>query len=156
MASAFRPSRLWGPEEPMARYVWMSQRFINENANSEQEFNTDTKTFNHIITKYHEKGNEIYNEDWLHATDAYKSSPKALVKSDIIRKEDTLYNDMGAIYSIPTVSSSKRRKKEEEQFRSPNICIAKDELGGAINCNCNRHFQLNVPDLRNNEVSTSL
>ncbi|XP_047530168.1 sodium-dependent dopamine transporter-like isoform X1 [Vanessa atalanta] len=157
MASAFRPSRLWGPEEPMARYVWMSQRFLNENANSEHEFHTDTKMYNHIITKYHEKGNEIYNEDWLHAADTYQSqSPKAFIKSDLIRHEDTLYNDVGAIYTIPTVSTSKRRNTGEEQYRSPNICIAKGELGGSINCNCNRHFQLNVPDLRNNEVSTSL
>ncbi|XP_045768654.1 sodium- and chloride-dependent GABA transporter 1-like isoform X2 [Maniola jurtina] len=155
IASAFRPSRLWGPEEPMARYIWMSQRFINENG-SEQEFPTDTKKFKHIINKYHDKCNEIYNEDWLHTTDVYQNSPKAQTKSNLIKNENPLYNDVGAIYSIPTVSSSKRKKKAEEQFRSPNICIAKDELGGPVNCNCNRHFQLNVPDLRNNEVSTSL
>ncbi|XP_034826867.1 sodium-dependent nutrient amino acid transporter 1-like isoform X1 [Maniola hyperantus] len=155
IASAFRPSRLWGPEEPMARYIWMSQRFINENG-SDQEFPTDTKTFKHIINKYHDKCNEIYNEDWLHTTDIYQNSPKAQTKSDLLKNENPLYNNVGAIYSIPTVSSSKRKKKGEEQFRSPNVCIAKDELGGPVNCNCNRHFQLNVPDLRNNEVSTSL
>lgn len=139
----------------MARYIWMSQRFINEN-NSEQEFNTDSKTFNHIINKYHDKCIEIYSEDFLHSTDIYQSSPKAQTKSDLIKNENPLYTDVGAIYSIPTVSTSKKKKKIDEQFRSPNICIAKGELGGPINCNCNRHFQLNVPDLRNNEVSTSL
>ncbi|CAH0714608.1 unnamed protein product, partial [Brenthis ino] len=153
IASAFRPSRLWGPEEPMARYVWMSQRFANENANSEQEFTHDTKMFNHIMSKYQEKSNKIYEEDWLHATDTYQSSPKVYKKSDFIKNDDTLYDD-GAIYAIPTPSTKK--KKVDEQFRSPNICIAKGELGGALNCSCNRHFQLNVPDLRNNEVSTSL
>lgn len=152
IASAFRPSRLWGPEEPMARYVWMSQRYANENANSEQEFTTDTKMYNHIMSKYQEKSNKIYNEDWLH--DVYESSPKTYHKNDLVRNNYVRNdNDVGAIYSVPTASC---KRKKPEQFRSPNICIAKGELGGVMNCNCNRHFQLNVPDLRNNEVSTSL
>ena len=135
----------------MARYVWMSQRYANENANSEQEFTTDTKMFNHIMSKYQEKSNKIYNEEWLH--DVYES-PKTYHKNDFVRNDYVRNdNDVGAIYSVPTASS---KRKKPEQFRSPNICIAKGELGGVMNCNCNRHFQLNVPDLRNNEVSTSL
>lgn len=131
----------------------MSQRFANENANSEQEFTTDTKMFNHIMSKYQEKSNKINNEEWLN--DAYENSPKTYHKNDFVRNDYVINdNDVGAIYSIPTVSN--KRRKPTDQFRSPNICIAKGELGGVMNCNCNRHFQLNVPDLRNNEVSTSL
>ncbi|CAG9578998.1 unnamed protein product [Danaus chrysippus] len=155
IASAFRPSRLWGPEEPMARYVWMSQRYINENGNSEQELNID-KSFNPtIISKYHSKYNEPYKENWLHTSNIYQTTTKNN-KHDFMKSQEPSYDDIGAIYSIPIVPINKRKRNEGEQFRSPNICVAKGDMGGLINCNCNRHFQLNVPDLRTNEVSTSL
>ncbi|XP_045495157.1 sodium-dependent nutrient amino acid transporter 1-like isoform X1 [Colias croceus] len=150
LAAAFHPSRLWGPEEPLARYMWMSQRFANENLVAEQEATADTNYAN-LNNDYPTKNDIKYNENWF-KEDVYKKPPKSDYAIEYIKKD--AYKESSPIYSVPTIDKKKREK--EDTFRSPNICIAKGELGGAINCNCNRHFQLNVPDLRNNEISTSL
>ncbi|XP_041988226.1 sodium-dependent nutrient amino acid transporter 1-like isoform X2 [Aricia agestis] len=147
--SAFRPSRLWGPEEPMSRYIWMSQRSLNEN--SEYDYDVDTTAFNNIINKYNVKNNEIKHDGWSPNQDIYQSA-KNKKNYDIIKRKENIYSDNEAIYSIPV--NFEKGKNPMDIYNS--ICISKEEIGGPICCECNRHFQLKVPDLRNNEISTSL
>ncbi|XP_073949768.1 sodium-dependent nutrient amino acid transporter 1-like isoform X2 [Choristoneura fumiferana] len=144
IASAFNPSRLWGPEEPMARYIWMSQR-------CSVEPNSENKNYPQIIPKINEKS----YEDWLKPAE-YIPNGKSNFKNGYLSKDETVIKDIGAIYTKHSIPRSKKKKKDDEKFRSPNICIAKTELGGPLACNCNRHFTLNVPDLRKVEVTTSL
>ncbi|CAH2076922.1 unnamed protein product, partial [Iphiclides podalirius] len=149
IASAFRPSRLWGPEEPMARYLWMSQRYANE-LSSENETGSEPNNYSHL------KSNKAkaYEEDWL-APELYQRSPRFLTKRIGLNGDNT--KEIGPIYTIHSIPRfSNNEKTNDEKFRSPNICIARDQLGGENKCTCNRHFTLNVPDLRNAEVSTSL
>ncbi|XP_072938943.1 sodium-dependent nutrient amino acid transporter 1-like isoform X2 [Epargyreus clarus] len=157
IASAFRPSRLWGPEEPMIRYMWMSRRFNDEKPSNDDEFNSETNDYPYIISKNSPKNNEVkYNEDWMKFDDTYQRIPKSYVKSNLVDDDDLRFKKIDTTYPSSSIARSKKKKKTEEKFRSPNICIAKDELGGPLNCNCNRHFTLNVPDLRSNETATSL
>lgn len=151
--SAFRPSRLWGPEEPMARYVWMSQRYNNETLSTKHEAHTEANNYAQIVyTKDNEKK---YNDDWLKNNDNYQKTYYVYTKKG---SEDIepVFNDIETILTNHSIPRSKKKKKGDEKFRSPNICIAKGELGGPLDCNCNRHFTLNVPDLRKNEVTTTL
>ncbi|KAH9644123.1 hypothetical protein HF086_015453 [Spodoptera exigua] len=150
LVSAFRPSRLWGPEEPMARYVWMSQRYVHETVSIDNDTNSEPNHYANVMyskNKYEEElyKNEIYPRTYsniYHPNDDYKT--------------DYLYDGgIKSIYSINTIPRGKK-KSIDENYRSPNICIAKGRLGGPTECSCNRHFTLNVPNLRSNEVTTSL
>ncbi|XP_045515272.1 sodium-dependent nutrient amino acid transporter 1-like isoform X1 [Pieris brassicae] len=151
ITAAFHPSRLWGPEDPMTRYMWMSQRFSNGTLSSEPEV-TDTSNYTNLHNDYTIKNDVKYAENWV-KDDLY--DPENEFNFEYLGKDNIAYSDAGDLYAIPTVTKSKKRKKDDT-FRSPNICMAKGQVGGETNCNCNRHFQLNVPDLRNNEISTSL
>ncbi|XP_014369255.2 sodium-dependent nutrient amino acid transporter 1 [Papilio machaon] len=142
IASAFRPSRLWGPEEPMARYLWMSQRYSSEHS-TEVETASERNNYSHLKSK-------TYQQNWL-TSELYQRSPDFVTKNDKIDSK----KNMGPKYQIHDRLKDNDRESIEK-FRSPNVCIATDQLGGQSKCTCNRHFTLNVPDLRNTEVSTSL
>ncbi|CAK1540709.1 unnamed protein product [Leptosia nina] len=146
ITAAFHSSRLWGPEDPMTRYMWMSQRFSNETFSSEPDVTSESNNYVNLHNDYTK--NDMKNDNWL-KEDLYQMDAKNNYNIEYLGKDNPAFSD--AIYAVP---ASKRKK--EDTFRSPNICIAKGQLGGEVNCNCNRHFQLNVPDLRNNEISTSL
>ncbi|XP_068632721.1 sodium- and chloride-dependent neutral and basic amino acid transporter B(0+)-like [Battus philenor] len=149
IASAFRPSRLWGPEEPIARYLWMSQRQANENG-ADIDTTSDHNNYSHLKSNK----SKTYEDNWL-TSDKYQRSPQFLTKNGGFDNGNN--KEIGPIYAIHTIPRFKDVEREkDEKFRSPNICIARDQLGGQNKCNCNRHFTLNVPDLRNTEVSTSL
>ncbi|CAK1600703.1 unnamed protein product [Parnassius mnemosyne] len=149
IASAFQPSRLWGPEEPMARYLWMSQRYSHE-LSEENEANSESKNYLNLKSS---KG-KPYEEDWL-TPNLYQRSPQFLTK-DVNGLDSDKTKEIGPIYTIHTIPRFKKKDDNDEKFRSPNVCIARDQLGGQNNCTCNRHFTLNAPDLRNTELSTSL
>lgn len=126
----------------------MSQRFDNGTLSSEDVTETNYTNLHNEYTKNDVKHNEIWVKD-----DLYDINPNNDFNIGYLGKDNKAFSD-GDLYAIPSVRSKKRDK--EDTFRSPNICLAKGRMGGEINCNCNRHFQLNVPDLRNNEISTSL
>lgn len=152
IASAFSPSRLWGPEEPMARYVWMSQKYANEVQSSDNDNHSEPINYSQIVFN---NDNEKSN-DWFKPKDDYQSPYYIQNKNGYLDNSNSVFKDVTAIYAPHSIPRSKKKKKDEEKFRSPNVCIAKAELGGLTNCNCNRHFTLNVPDLRKNEVTTIL
>lgn len=77
------------------------------------------------------------------------------MKNDFNNKDSRTKNHIFKTHTIPRGKDVDKDSLSVEKFRSPNICIAKGQLGGPLNCNCNRHFTLNVPTL-NNETSTSL
>lgn len=151
MSSAFKPSRLWGPEEPLARYVWMSQRFHNETLSTDNE---GTPELNYPTIIYTPDNEKRYNDQWTKPDDTYHRNYHSYNQPDLYPDEKT-YKDLGAVFTTHTIPRGKTKKETEEKFRSPNICIAKGKLGGPLNCNCNRHFQLNVPTLTI-ETTTSL
>ncbi|CAH0581549.1 unnamed protein product [Chrysodeixis includens] len=151
ITSAFRPSRLWGPEEPMARYVWMSQRYVNETLSTDND--TSSEQNNYTTVTYNKEMDKKYKDD-MYRHDLYQRTYNIYHKNDIINK-DNMYGGIKSIYGTHTLPRG-RKKSTEDKYRSPNICIAKGKLGGPIDCRCNRHFTLNVPDLRSNEVTTSL
>ncbi|XP_053612531.1 sodium-dependent dopamine transporter-like [Plodia interpunctella] len=150
LASAFRSSRLWGPEEPMSRYIWMSKRYSTDVQYSEYNSNSEPNYSQMIFNRGNEKR---YDDEWMKISDAYQKNYIYSTNNDIFN--DMRYKEPG-IYTTYSIQKGKRKKKDLEKFRSPNICVAKDQLGGSVKCNCNRHFQLNVPDLRKTEVTTSL
>lgn len=152
-SSAFSPSRLWGPEEPMARYVWMSQKYANE-VQSSNTTDTHSEPINYSQIVFN--SDEVKPDDWFQTKDDYQSPFYLQTKSGYLDNNSSIFKDVTAIYAPHSIPRSKKKKKDEEKFRSPNICIAKTELGGLSNCNCNRHFTLNVPDLRKNEITTIL
>ncbi|KAJ0175786.1 hypothetical protein K1T71_008945 [Dendrolimus kikuchii] len=147
ISSAFKPSTLWGPEEPMARYVWMSQRYVNETLSSNGA-NSEQNNYTNVSNK-----NINANDDWTKLDPAHRKY-NLYARNEIPNKSSKIRNDIATVYTKHTVP--KVNPIDEDKFRSPNICIAKGELGGPLNCNCNRHFTLNVPDLRKSEVTTSL
>ena len=75
--------------------------------------------------------------------------------NEVFDKDKHVYGGIRSIYGTHTIPRGKKKSTDEE-YRSPNICIAKGKLGGPTECSCNRHFTLNVPDLRSSEVTTSL
>ncbi|XP_021186294.3 sodium- and chloride-dependent neutral and basic amino acid transporter B(0+) isoform X1 [Helicoverpa armigera] len=152
ISSAFRPSRLWGPEEPMARYVWMSQRYINETLSTENDTSSEQNNYSTIM--YNKEMDKKY-QDELFRNDLYQRTYNIYNKNDIMNQENSTYGGIRSIYGTHSIPRGKK-KSTDEKYRAPNICIAKGNLGGPIECSCNRHFTLNVPDLRNNEVTTSL
>ncbi|KOB51896.1 Transporter, partial [Operophtera brumata] len=153
ISSAFKPSRLWGPEEPLARYVWMSQRYRNEVLSSDNETTPEPRNYPIYNIDLEKK----YADDWK--TDPYQGTMNynGYSNNNLKNKDETLCIDSNV---FPTHTLPKGKKKEktnvEEKFRSPNICIARGKLGGPLNCNCNRHFTLNVPTFTSNETTTSL
>ncbi|XP_049868320.1 sodium-dependent nutrient amino acid transporter 1-like [Pectinophora gossypiella] len=153
IAAAFRPSRLWGPEEPLARYIWMSQRYANDTLSSGNDHVENTNYAQIVFNKENEKK---YNDTSSKNNESYQSTYYVYTKNGHIDDSERVFRDVGPILASHNIPRSKKKVKEEDKFRSPNICIAKTELGGPIDCNCNRHFTLNVPNLRNTEVSTSL
>ncbi|XP_011550327.3 sodium-dependent nutrient amino acid transporter 1 isoform X1 [Plutella xylostella] len=137
IASAFRPSRLWGPEDPTVRYNWIirkpgdSDRLNNDDSNSADYYSTYPET---ILSKDTPK----FNDEW-------QKNPAIYTVPELDKP------DYYATYSLP------RNKKKEYKFDSPNICVANEKMNGRIECKCNRHFTLNVPKrfLKNN-ISTNL
>ncbi|KAM3963663.1 sodium-dependent nutrient amino acid transporter 1 [Aphomia sociella] len=154
LASAFSPSRLWGPEEPMARYVWMSQRYSNEITSSDNDIHSEPVNYSQII--FNKDNEKIYDDNWLKRNNTYQRNLSVYNNKNVYLNTKEVEYSTPTIYTTYSTSRGKKKKKEEEKFRSPNVCIAKNELGGPLNCNCNRHFTLNVPDLKRNEVTTSL
>ncbi|KAJ2950203.1 hypothetical protein O0L34_g11564 [Tuta absoluta] len=152
IVAAFRPSRLWGPEEPLARYVWMSTRYANESVSSIAELPEDPSTnYSQIVFK--SDTDKTYDE-WPEQIDYQRTNYGYTHNGSIYNKE---FKDVGSILKQHNGNFTRSKKQtEEEKFRSPNVCLAKSELGGPLECNCNRHFNLNVPNLRNSEVTTSL
>lgn len=132
----------------------MSQRYANETLSSDQQAQTGSNYAQIIFSKDNEKK---YSQDWLqNSNNAYQKKYYVYTKNGQIDDNETVFKDVGSILANHNIPRSKKKKKEDEKFRSPNICIAKAELGGPMNCNCNRHFTLNVPDLRKDEVTTTL
>ncbi|XP_060803757.1 sodium-dependent nutrient amino acid transporter 1 isoform X2 [Amyelois transitella] len=152
VASAFRSSRLWGPEEPMARYIWMSKRYA---ADAQYSDDTNSDPINYSEMVYNRDNEKKYDNEWTKINEAYQRNFFYNTNNDILPTKHMGYKEPG-IYTTYSVPRGKRKKKDDEKFRSPNICVAKDQLGGSSNCNCNRHFQLKVPDLRKTEITTSL
>ncbi|XP_075974633.1 sodium-dependent nutrient amino acid transporter 1-like isoform X2 [Anticarsia gemmatalis] len=152
ISSSFRSSRLWGPEEPMARYVWMSQRYANEVLSTDNETISDQNNYSAIT--YNKDIEKKHKED-LPRNDIYQRNYNIYNKNDIINTKNNLFDSPESLYTTHTIPRG-RKKSVEEKYRSPNICIAKGKLGGPVECKCNRHFTLNVPDLRSSEVTTSL
>lgn len=149
ISSAFKPSRLWGPEEPLARYVWMSQRYHNEVLSTDNETTPEPKNY---PTIYNIDINKKYANDWN--TEPYqKAMDYNYSNNDFFNTENTV--DSEDVFPKHTIPRGEK-KDLEEKFRSPNICIARGQLGGPLSCNCNRHFTLNVPTLKSNETTTSL
>lgn len=145
ISSAFKSSRLWGPEEPMARYVWMSQRYLNDTLSSTNEVSYERPDSDAAHNKY--------KENWLSHKDKYQKEYDYYSRIVATKTPSKASKETYPAHTIPRSET----KVPEEKFRSPNICIAEAQIGGPTNCNCNRHFKLNVPkDLRNNEVTTSL
>lgn len=132
----------------------MSQRHVNGTLSNDDREDTNYAEF--IFNRDNEKK---YHDDWVQQNEYQKTYYVYTKNGD---DKDSYRNDSltDCNLSIPLpISKTKKPKKEKEsKFRSPNICVAKNELGGPVNCNCNRHFTLNVPDLRNtnNEVTTIL
>ncbi|KAL4713597.1 hypothetical protein ACJJTC_016680 [Scirpophaga incertulas] len=153
IASAFSSSRLWGPEEPMARYVWMTQRYANETQSSGNDIQSEPINYSQIVFNSDQK----FGEAWFDKPNDDTHKPYIIYsKTPSIYNNNPVYDDIPSIPTPQYKVRSNKKNKDEDKFRSPNICIAKNEIGGSVNCNCNRHFTLNVPDLRNNEVATSL
>ncbi|CAH2991093.1 unnamed protein product [Chilo suppressalis] len=155
IAAAFSSSRLWGPEEPMARYVWMSQRYANEVHSSDTDLQSEPINYSQIVFN---TDHEHFGNEWFNKPNDLQNSYNIYSKTPCVDNYNTVFNDISTIYA-PKMSSTSRnikKSKEEEKFRSPNVCIAKNEISGTLNCNCNRHFTLNVPDLRKCEVTTCL
>ncbi|XP_030025626.1 sodium-dependent nutrient amino acid transporter 1 isoform X2 [Manduca sexta] len=153
ISSAFKSSRLWGPEEPMARYLWMSQRYVNDIAAKDKETQFEQNNYTSVV--FSKDNEKKYNNEWTKNKDKYQSNINYYTKIDFTNKNNTILKDKLDVYTNHTIPRT-QSKSVDDKFRSPNICIAKGQLGGPLNCNCNRHFTLNVPDLRNNEVTTSL
>lgn len=149
MRSAFNPARLWGPEEPLARYIWMSQRYHNEVLSSDNDTTPELKNYPTIYNIDLEKK---FAEDWN--TNVYQRTVPYGYKNDFIDNDEGL-NIGKPIYTTNTLHRGKK-VENTEKFRSPNICLARDKLGGPLSCNCNRHFTLNVPNINSNETTTSL
>lgn len=153
LISAFRPSRLWGPEEPMARYVWMSQRYVNETVSTDNDTNSEP---NHYSSVMYTKDIDNKYQDEIFKNEIYPRNYSNIYNPNDDYNNDYLYNGgIKSVYSIHAIPRGKK-KSVDENYRSPNICLAKSRLGGPTDCSCNRHFTLNVPDLRSNEVTTSL
>lgn len=128
----------------------MSQRSINEKLNPEYEHDIDS-TYKNVMNKYNK--NDKTDKDWYKSKDTHQSSHQPYyVNSDILQNQHS-YDKIESIYAIPDKIS--KNNEPGRKLNSP-ICISKGELGGPTTCICNRHFQLKVPDLRSNELSTSL
>ena len=133
----------------------MSQRHANETLSTDVEQPDPDPNYAQIIFKHNEK--KYHDDDWTNINDPYQKTYYIHTKMGP-KEEKHIPED---IYSVPSHVTKCRKKKklkdDESKFRSPNICIAKGELGGPLDCNCNRHFTLNVPDLRHNaELTTTL
>lgn len=136
----------------MARYVWMSKRYINEALSTDNDTISEQNNYSTIIFN---KDIEKKSKDDLHKHELNQRNFNVYNKNDIINNKSSLHGGIDAVYGTHTIPRG-RKKSLEEKYRSPNICIAKGKLGGPVECSCNRHFTLNVPDLRTNEVTTSL
>lgn len=132
----------------------MSQRYHNEVLSTDNE---GTPEPNYPTILYNPDNEKRYNNEWKRNNDPYeKNNFHAYNKKDFYKTDDKVYKDLGPLFTTHTIPRGKTKKETEEKFRSPNICIAKGKLGGPLSCNCNRHFQLNVPTLKANETTTSL
>lgn len=133
----------------------MSKRYRSEVTSTESNSNSGHVNYSQII--FNRNNDKKYNDDWLKINDSYQRKFNNIyAKNTFLDTKNSLDYKEPGIYTTYTIPKGNRKKNEEEKFRSPNICIAKDQMVGSINCNCNRHFQLNVPDLRKNEVTTTL
>ncbi|CAH0750428.1 unnamed protein product [Diatraea saccharalis] len=152
IASAFSSSRLWGPEEPMARYVWMSQRYAHEVHSSDTDIQSEPINYSQIVFN---PDHNPFGSEWFNKTNEMHKPYNVYSKTPYVDNYGDVYKDISTIY-MPQPIRDIKKKEDEEKFRSPNVCIARNEIGGTLNCNCNRHFTLNVPDLRKCEVTTCL
>lgn len=130
----------------------MSQRYANETLSSHNDGNSEQNNYSSIVFK---KDIEKKANNERLKSDPYQRNVNFYTKTDFKNENNKVYNDIASVYTTHSIPRSKK-KNIDEKFRSPNICVAKGELGGPINCNCNRHFTLNVPTLKNNEVITNL
>lgn len=130
----------------------MSQRHANETISSEGH---DDTNYAEII--FNQENEKKYHDDWAKQNDFQRTYYVYTKNGD---GKDNYRNDTLADCDLPLPlpTTKKVKKGKDSKFRSPNVCVAKNELGGPVNCKCNRHFTLNVPDLRNtnNEVTTVL
>lgn len=130
----------------------MSQRYVNEALSTDNETNSEQNNYSTVM--YNKDLDKKYKDE-LYKSDLYHRTYNIYNKNDIINTDSNAYDGIKTLYGTHTIPRGKK-KSTDEKYRAPNICIAKGKLGGPIECSCNRHFTLNVPDLRNNEVTTSL
>lgn len=174
ISSAFRPSRLWGPEDPNSRYNWMvrrynTERLSNEDMNSIDSYENYPKTLQDNNNAKGEKNgwvktDEVYRpEELYHRAYSIYTNTIPEYKEDInatyvLPKKKKILKSPGKKYVTPSNASVSITKlsNPEPKFSSPNVCVANGNLDCSTECFCNRHFTLNVPSLKRTELSTSL
>ncbi|KAJ8730597.1 hypothetical protein PYW08_002010 [Mythimna loreyi] len=100
LASAFRPSRLWGPEEPMARYVWMSQRYVNETLSTDNESTSEPNNYSTIM--FNKEMDKKYQEE-LYRNDMYQKTYNNYNKNEVINNDKHVYGGIRSIYGTHTI-----------------------------------------------------
>jgi hypothetical protein len=123
----------------------MSQRYSNEVQSSENDIQSEPINYSQIVFNNDQK----FGEEWFSkpSDDIFKPC-NIYTKTPYPDTKETAYKDITTIYAPHSIPRGRTKRVDEEKFRSPNVCIAKNEIGGSVSCNCNRHFTLNVPDLR--------
>lgn len=132
----------------------MSQRYHNEVLSSINETTPEPKNYPIYNINLEKK----YADDWNPNSYQRTMNYNGYSNNDFINKDQRLVIDSSVFptHTIPRSKTKEVKRNAEEKFRSPNICIARGKLGGPLNCNCNRHFTLNVPTITSNETTTSL
>lgn len=130
----------------------MSQRYVNETLSTDNETISEQNNYPAIIFNKQNMDKKVNNDLFK---PEYQSTYNTYNRNIINSSRYSSYGDMESVFATHTIPRG-RNKTLEDKYRSPNICIAKGRLGGPVDCKCNRHFTLNVPNLRNSEVTTSL
>ncbi|CAB3255739.1 unnamed protein product [Arctia plantaginis] len=113
ISSAFRPSRQWGPEEPMARYVWMSQRYINETLSTDNDTISEQNNYSAIIFNKQNMDkkfkNDLYNADYQSTYNIYNRN--------IINNRNSPYRDIESVFATHTIP----RDIEHQAVPTPDV-----------------------------------
>lgn len=119
----------------------MVQRYTAEHSSDDKESEASYSYPQHTSNKINDK------IDWMEDPAYYQRNYNVYSTTNFIIPKENPY----ATYSVP-----KKKTKDESNFTSPNVCLAKTKLDTRLDCNCNRHFTLNVPYLDKSELTTSL
>ncbi|GBP77198.1 Sodium-dependent nutrient amino acid transporter 1 [Eumeta japonica] len=149
ITAAFRPSRLWGPEEPMARYHWMSRKQSDGyRPGLDYDCSIESDMYPHI----YKNGN---NNDNSNCNGHVKEESKP-------RQRPYLNSSPCNVYKSPLNDSDVGKNLKPQMYDT-------NHTNGSLNshrceideendkeCHCNRHFSINISYVRNGEVTTCL